>query len=282
MASEEERKKIMAEFLAGVESNADEEEEEEFGDDDDDDDDDDEEDDEEEEEEPTPPTILKGGLSIGKDDNGNASLIYSGTWSFGLDSPSSSKFKFRCTSESLSSYTSTKKMDTVLAAPHKFGKELMFDGYFIMKKEGDEDGDGSSMKEKIKENGVSLSFVETEGHEGKRWTVVGKGSNQFGSFKLTGEYRFKESKPLENKLHFEKVYDVVEKGGGNGDDDDEEGSSADEDFDEDEGSEGELDMLKEEAEMSVEELRKRAYGGGGGEPSPKKKKKVVEEEDDEF
>ena len=59
MISDEERAKIMAEYMAGADEDG-EEEDEEFGEDDEDDDS------EDEQEEPTPPTILKGGLALGK------------------------------------------------------------------------------------------------------------------------------------------------------------------------------------------------------------------------
>jgi len=72
-----------------------------------------------------------------------------------------------------------------------------------------------------------------------------------------------------NKMNFEKKYDEVQGGGGDGD------SSADEDFDDDEkADDDELKALEEEANMSVEELRKRAYGGDGGEESDAKKPKT--------
>lgn len=70
-------------------------------------------------------------------------------------------------------------------------------------------------------------------------------------------------------MNFEKKYDEVQGGGGDGD------SSADEDFDDDEkADDDELKALEEEANMSVEELRKRAYGGDGGEESDAKKPKT--------
>ena len=60
-------------------------------------------------------------------------------------------------------------------------------------------------------------------------------------------------------MNFEKKYEEVEE-------DFEGESSADEDFDDDDkADEDELNALDEEANLSIEELRKRAYGDGGGE-----------------
>ncbi|GMI15374.1 hypothetical protein TrLO_g6718 [Triparma laevis f. longispina] len=234
MASEEERAKIMAEYMAG--DGADLPPDEEDGDF--------EGEDEDEEGEgvtapPAPPAILKGSLSNASQNSKNY-LVYSGTWSYGLDSSSSWKFKLSCEIDSEFDFVSVKE-------------EYVMKGYFIMKDESTEAG-----KSKVPEEGVTLKFDVIPGKEGKRWTVNGEGTNQFGAFKLVGEYR---SKGLAegNKMNFEKKYDEVEE-------DFEGESSADEDFDDDDkADEDELNALDEEANLSIEELRKRAYGGEGGE-----------------
>ena len=143
-----------------------------------------------------------------------------------------------------------------------------------------------------------VKFHEVEGKEGKRWTCQGSGNNQYGKFSLLGEYRFK-GKGDDPKLHLEKTYLVEKKekrkksGKGYGTDEDV-SDSEDEDFDDVGADQDELNALKDEAEMSVEELRKKAYGGGedakeekngesweAGESPKKKKRRVVESEDED-
>ena len=47
-------------------------------------------------------------------------------------------------------------------------------------------------KSKVIEQEVLVAFKDVEGkHFGKRWTVEGSGANQYGTFKLNGEYRCK-------------------------------------------------------------------------------------------
>ena len=212
------------------------------------------------------------------------SLTYSGTWSF-VSSEKASKFKYTTTIPS-STFTSLGKI------PDKY--DLGLTGYFVIKDAG------SGEKTKIQEHDVTITFHTVEGKEGKRWTCQGSGNNQYGKFTLVGEYRFK-GKGDDPKLHLEKTYIVEKKEkkkkkskNGYGTDD---GSSdsEDDDFDDIGADEDELNALKDEAEMSVEELRKKAYGGGGeskeeeeekegsseaGE-SPKKKKRRVVESDEE-
>ncbi|GMI15359.1 hypothetical protein TrVE_jg2728 [Triparma verrucosa] len=188
---------------------------------------------------PAPPAILKGSLSNASQ-NDKQFLVYSGTWSYGLESPEAWKFKLSCEVDKAFDFVTPKA-------------EYVMKGYFIMKDDSVEAG-----KSKVPEEGVTLKFEVIPGKEGKRWTVTGSGMNQFGAFKLVGEYR---SKGLAegNKMNFEKKYEEVEE-------DFEGESSADEDFDDDDkADEDELNALDEEANLSIEELRKRAYGDGGGE-----------------
>eukprot|EP00520_Triparma_pacifica_P007290 CAMPEP_0118652620 /NCGR_PEP_ID=MMETSP0785-20121206/11411_1 /TAXON_ID=91992 /ORGANISM="Bolidomonas pacifica, Strain CCMP 1866" /LENGTH=252 /DNA_ID=CAMNT_0006545141 /DNA_START=22 /DNA_END=777 /DNA_ORIENTATION=+ len=184
--------------------------------------------------EPAPPAILKGALSIAGEGDKKA-LIYTGTWSYGVDSTDAWKFKLK--SPIVADFNFTKP-----AASYTFS------GYFIIPDDAVPGG-----KSKILEQEVRFNFKDIEGkHFGKRWTVEGSGANQFGTFKLNGEYRCKASP--ENKMNVEKKYDAVATGGAESD-------SADEDFDDDDkADEDELAALKADAELSQEELYKRSYG----------------------
>ncbi len=256
MASEEERKRIMEEYMANVDNAPEEDDIEALGDDDEDGEEDGGWEEGDDDDGPAPPTVLMGELNA-EAFEGKEYLVYSGKWAFDMNAPEAdwSKFKMKCALES--------KPDMAPKEPvtHKLS------GYFIMVSEG--------QKSKVLED-AEITLTPIPGKEGKRWTAVGTGTNQFGDFKLEGEYRIKGS-----KCHCEKTYLVAPKvGGGNGDDDD-----YDEDFDEnDKADADELKALDEEANMSIEELRKRAYGGGGGDDStqPSKKAKADDDEDEEF
>ena len=253
MASEEERAKIMAEYMAGADGLPDEEDEVDYNEDDEDDE---EGGDDGEVEEPAPPAILKGALSNAGDGD-KKYLIYTGVWSYGVDSTDAWKFKLKAP----------------IPADFSFNKpdsSYTFSGYFIIPDDTVPGG-----KSKILEDAVTIAFKDVEGkHFGKRWTVEGSGANQYGSFKLVGEYRCKNSP--ENKMNVEKKYDAVAATGGA------ESDSADEDFDDDEkADDDEMAALKADAELSVEELYKRSYGDmaeGGGDEGAEKKQKTVDEE----
>jgi hypothetical protein len=252
----------MAEYMAGNED-AVEEEEADY-------DEKDSEDDGDSDEEDAPPTILKGGLEIGKDDDGAKVLTYSGMWSQVGSEEDVSKFKLRC------------------PLPSEIGKKLSgmptstltieMSGHFVVNDDGE--------KSKIKEKGVELTFTGVAGKEGKRWTVSGKGLNDFGAFTLVGEYRFKDEN--DNKLHLEKVYTPSRNDEGDSD-------SADDDFDETGGADAEeLAGLDEDANLSIDELKRKYQGGeegetkggeageGGGEKKKARKEKDEEEDEGEF
>ena len=192
---------------------------------------------ESEDDEPEAPTILKGKLSEYVDKEGGNNLLYSGTWTFGLESSDASKFK----------------LTTPLASPFDYTKpagSYTFTGFFIMK---GEDGE----KSKVPEEAVTVRFVEQPAHKGKRWTTAGTGENQFGVFTLNGEYRAKGGAEG-NKMNNQKEYEKKPKAAGGGSD------SEDEDFDAAPADEEELQGLEDDANLSVEELRAKYSGGGGG------------------
>ena len=183
-------------------------------------------------------------------------------------------------------------------------RSILFDGFFTT-----DETDAIEPYRKIKERDVELTFSfyggdVSNGKDGatKKFLVKGKGCNDFGTFAIDG------------------VFDPSMKSTSNGDNENEEGGStesypltcskkygsvepdtkgvkkrrrgydSEEDYDfEDDGDEGadynELIGLHEEADMSVEELRKRYYGRGTDrnekESSSKKIKKTLPGRDDE-
>lgn len=86
---------------------------------------------------PAPPAILKGSLSNASQ-NSKTYLVYSGTWSYGLDSSSSWKFKLSCEIDSEFDFVSVKE-------------EYVMKGYFIMKDESTEAGK-SKVPEEVRTN----------------------------------------------------------------------------------------------------------------------------------
>ena len=220
-----------------------------------------------------------------KRDGSEGGVNYTGQWGFGTDDDSTNGFKYKVADPA----------DFSLSAPPS---KLTANGFFWLADEAAEEG-----KRKIKESSVEIKFRPVEGKEGKRWTVSGGGENEFGKFTLVGEFRFKTK---ENKLYLEKKYEEeVRLGGGGG------GAESDsEDDDMSAGGDGkyddELAGLQDDANLSVEELRRQAYAGAEAEAEsttatatttttttattattseepPKKKKKVekVEESDDD-
>lgn len=201
---------------------------------------------------------------------------------------------------------------------------VMFDGFFCEKpppsaaddstpkENGEKSSSSSSSPKKIKERDVELfiSLVETEntndgvGADGKsRYRIAGRGQNEYGQFVLDGSY-IPPTELFESKATVicNKRYGVggdtketraASKGSkrkARADDD-----SFDEDFDSEERADyTELIELSEDANLSVEELRKKYYGGGdedeeevdedddgGGKIPAAKKPRLEEESDDE-
>ena len=170
--------------------------------------------------------------------------------------------------------TVSKKKDSETIPPKR---TIMFDGFFFTP---EEEG-----HRKIKEKDVEITFSAVEG-DATSFKVQGNGINDFGAFTIEGTYK-SAGGDGSNPLVTNKKYVPI--GGDDGDFDDE-ASDDDEMSDAEEAEYGELVALNEEANMSVEELRKRYYGGGGGDddddeeaakPAAKKSKVVADDSDDE-
>lgn len=170
MASEEERAKIMAEYLAGTD---DAEEEDEFQ----------EEDDEEEDSSSNNYPLLQGRLKLNEEQH----LIYLGTWQMKNSSAASSntekqKFKMKST-------IPLPKMD--LQRP--FQNKFKMNGFFYTEKQ-----------EKIKEMGVTMEFHKESSN---KYNLTGLGENSLGTFKLKGIYTPKKD---EYWLQCSKQYYVID------------------------------------------------------------------------
>mmetsp|Transcript_17703 Transcript_17703/g.21475 ORF Transcript_17703/g.21475 Transcript_17703/m.21475 type:complete len:209 (-) Transcript_17703:262-888(-) len=182
--------------------------------------------------------ILRGLFKISE-----GRLVWSGKWAM-----SSQKFKEGEKSKFKFIFTGDFGGDKVEA------KDGVYKGYFLLK---DASADGGYTK--VPEKKVKLKFVKID--DAEMFEVEGTGSNKFGEFKLQGKYD-----PKSNKMALEKEYkqaedDEDEDGEFNADVyDEEEDEQIDDDGDDIDKSE-ELAKLNEEANMSVEELRKRYYGG---------------------
>ncbi|KAK1735040.1 hypothetical protein QTG54_014106 [Skeletonema marinoi] len=198
---------------------------------------------------------------------------------------------------------------------------IMFDGFFFAKPQPppvvaddltpkETNGEkSSSAPKKIKERDVELfiSEVETEKNteldDKSTYRIAGRGQNEYGQFVLDGTYTPPTVFHKHNKAMVicNKTYGVggttketrAAKGSkrkARSDDD-----SFDEDFDGEERADyTELIELSEDANLSVEELRKKYYGGGeddeeefdededgGGKMSAVKKPRLDEESDDD-
>ena len=175
---------------------------------------------------------------------------------------------------------------------------MVFDGFFVAKPPPVDAEDStpaeltSSAPKKIKERDVELfiSLVETEKNgselknEKSTYRIAGRGQNEYGQFVLDGTYTPPTVFDKHNKATVicNKTYGVggatketraANKGSNKrkarSDDD-----SFDEDFDSEERADyTELIELSEDANLSVEELRKKYYGGGDDEEE-------VDEDDD--
>jgi len=195
---------------------------------------------------------------------------------------------------------------------------MVFDGFFVAKPPPPVDAEDStpetnSAPKKIKERDVEvfISLVETENNgdklknENSTYRIAGRGQNEYGQFVLDGTYTPPTVFDKHNKATVicNKTYGVggatketraAAKGSNKrkarSDDD-----SFDDDFDSEERADyTELIELSEDANLSVEELRKKYYGGGedeeeevdddddgGGKMSAVVKKPRLEEESDD-
>lgn len=234
MASAEERERILAEYREGADGPSEDEmdyEEEDSSDD---------------EAAAPPKSILKGSVSKAE---GSDTIVYGGQWSYSLEDAESWKFKYKMSSPSSFDFSSPPQSAT-------------FDGYFIVH---DPENEGGLMK--ISEKGIVMTFESIKGKEGKRWGVVAKGANQFGSFDLMGEYRYKKG---ENKMNFEKTYQPPAGAGS--------GSDSEEFEEDDRADEEELAGLEADANLPLDELRKRLAADQDQGGSDQKKVKVDDEE----
>ena len=303
MASESERAAILAEYKAAAAAGfSDEDDEADFNPSDDSDSG------EEPEEEPDY-AILDGSLIL----NDEGRLMYSGLWSMKSDPHNCSKFKMR----SKDIFHSKEQLETgekqngdetsegpKKASPLLFDlyhptqtkiegngstrRTLLFDGFFFVKSnEKSETADHKSKGEKVKERDVEIFIQQNSGS----YEVTGRGHNNYGPFVLEGKYTVPKTNQSPAVMELHKTYGS---GGSAKDTDVARGKRKNYDSDEDDDYEektgfAELIELTEDANLSVEELRKKYYGGGdgdakddetgGGGKMPSKKARLDESDD---
>jgi len=238
MASEEERAKIMAEYLAGKDDNNEEEEFDEEGEVEDDDE--------------VDFPVLRGRLKLDEESR----LVYLGFWCMRkqLEAKKNPETKFKL-----------KSVDKIDWNLHKPPNEvpIQMNGFFLT-----DETDTVQPHRKIREKGVEIRFIKSRNIP-KRYLVKGQGENDFGYFALSGVYNTGKKSNPKHLMQCNKQY------GSNASRED------DGDYDTDDGADAEeLNGLEDEANMSIEELRKKYYGGGGdnndddSKPPPAKKPKV--------
>lgn len=171
--------------------------------------------------------ILKGRLKL----NDESHLVFLGLWSMKLATKEDRQTKFKLKSiEPVSSNFLTEPASSVT-----------LNGFFH--------ADAADIVEpyrKIKERDVTMNFRKTGPFS---YLVKGKGTNDFGMFRIEGTYQAKPTN--KDKIHWlqcKKVY-----GSGEEEDDDEDISDEDDNI----ADEEELNGLEEDAQLSVEELRKK-------------------------
>ena len=253
MASEEERAKIMAEYLASAE-NDEEELEEEFSD--------------FESEPASNYPLLQGRLKLDSEDS---RLIFLGTWCMkeSQQEQPDRKTKFKLKS------TTPQKLSLAQLPKDTFSVEM--DGYFTT-----DAADAIQPYRKIKERGVLITFRYKQ--KEANYEVRGKGTNEYGSFLLEGTFDPPATASTETKYWLQcKKYYETQATYDDDDDDDDEASG-----DEDGADMAELTELQEDSQLSIEELRKKYYGGSAKEedddykpPAAKKPKLVFNAEDDD-
>jgi hypothetical protein len=309
MASEEERAKILAEYMQDADKDqADDEDEFQAGDYDDDDDDGnnsyDESDSDPQNGEPTKKddnyAVLTGNLVL----NDEGRLVYAGTWCMKkdlkanqqIDEKERKKTKFKLKSKQILGTSGKLKFD--LRNPllsEKKARTILMDGFFTT-----DETDMVQPHRKIKERDVELIFSqgvpmkkgeeEVSNAKGDPCFVVkGKGSNDFGAFSLEGIYCPLAQEKDSHPLTFSKRYGLAA------------GSKRERDYDSEDDYEisgdddeaadiTELIGLADDAELSVEELRKKYYGGdddahaakkGEDKQASVKRSKIVDEDDDD-
>ena len=198
------------------------------------------------------------------------------------------------------------------AVPPK--RTLLFDGFFLT---AEEEG-----HRKIKERDLEITFIaekrggraprrrsdsnsspgRTSSDNGKnsapirRFKVLGRGTNEFGEFRIDGTYAVSASNPSDlpptgvalicNKRYCPTASARCRRRRTRGWSEDQQDLEDDEMSSDDVADYNELIALNEEANMSIEELRRRYYGGGlaesnGGEPPAKKMRTLEDDSDDE-
>jgi hypothetical protein len=171
--------------------------------------------------------VLKGRLKL----NDESHLVFLGIWNMKLAAKEDSKTKFKL--------KSTKPVSSnFLSEP---SSSVTLNGFFHT--------DASDIVEpyrKIKERDVTINFKKTGPSS---YLIKGKGTNDFGIFRIEGNY---QSRPAnKDKIHWlqcKKVY-----GSGDEEYDDDDISDEDDNI----ADEEELNGLEEDAQLSVEELRKK-------------------------
>eukprot|EP00588_Corethron_pennatum_P011815 CAMPEP_0194268176 /NCGR_PEP_ID=MMETSP0169-20130528/2553_1 /TAXON_ID=218684 /ORGANISM="Corethron pennatum, Strain L29A3" /LENGTH=240 /DNA_ID=CAMNT_0039009309 /DNA_START=845 /DNA_END=1567 /DNA_ORIENTATION=+ len=196
-----------------------------------------------------PVAILNGSIGVVDD-----RVVYSGEWH--MKNPNiaptaaliKSKFKYKL----------KRGFDFKDPSPN----QISVDGVFFVKS-----NDAESGKIKVKEREVMLKFSSTD--QKNTYKVIGRGENEYGKFTLVGKYTIKDER--ENMMKIEKRYNKAIS----------EINSDDELSNVGEPDPDELDTLKEEAELSVEELRKRYNEDASShEQNDSKRQKFVDEDDE--
>lgn len=189
-------------------------------------------------------------------------------------------------------------------------RTMLFDGFFFIPNEGE--GTENHSSKKVKERDVEISFFPSDEKEegtekatinssncmSKTFKVKGRGFNEYGGFTLEGTYKVSQPKESSDSqenpsviITCDKRYSVEKSSNGHkrkrsGSYDDE--SDEDDVYHADEAADyDEIIALNEEAEMSVEELRKRYLSAGATDerkvsPANKKPKTDDLSDDDEY
>lgn len=202
-----------------------------------------EEDDEDDDEEPAikEKPILRGTLKLV-----DGILTWSGKWAMSAEKFSAgekARFKYVFTGVKLDGQKTEQPKEVTPVS----GK---FTGSFMLK---DESAPGGQVK--VEETDIEMTFVEPAASK-SMYDVQGIGKNNFGSFKLAGKYD-----PAKCRLAVEKEYEAPADADfqdfSDGDDAEDEIEDDGDDIDKD----AELAALKAEANLPVEELRKRYMSG---------------------
>lgn len=186
---------------------------------------------------PAEKPILRGSLKLV-----DGVLTWSGKWAMGATKFSAGeKARFKYVFTGLDSGGA--KVEQPKDVAPVSGK---YTGSFMLK-----DPSATGGQVKIEENGILLRFTEPKSKE-KMYDVVGTGENTFGKFKLVGKYDKERCRLAVEKEYLQSEDDDFQEYS--------EGEDAEDEIDEDGDDidkQAELAALREEANMPVEELRKR-------------------------